>query len=175
MKSMLWICRQKYTQVASAWYRLEHMVRTIWQHRALNDTTELTCWKNICGFSPWRLSNTPNLSALSPSLNKKVCIIFLSRKTHEYFFTFFCSWLSTFVAERIGLVTAVFRGLNSLAIWRRGSVVATDIDHHFVLYPCRWHKKTPSGQRCLGFDHVKPNVTKNAVKVFARTLLKVSF
>lgn len=36
-------------------------------------------------------------------------------------------------------------------------------------------KKTPSGQRYLGFEHVKAIVTKNAIKVFVWTLLKVSF
>lgn len=113
---------------------------------------------------------------LSLKKKKSLHYIFAEKLMSIFCFCFFFSLpLSTFTAERVGLLTAVFRGLNSHAIWRRGSVVAADIDHHFTLYPHRWHKKTPSGQRCLGFEHVKAIVTKNAIKIFVWTLLKVSF
>lgn len=108
---------------------------------------------------------------------KKFALYFCLETLMSIFCIFFFSLpLSTFAAERVGLLTAVFRGLNSHAIWRRGSVVAADIDHRFTLYPRRWHKKKHHlAKRCLGFEHVKAIVTKNAIKVFVWTLLKVSF
>lgn len=104
-------------------------------------------------------------------LTKKLCIICLLWNSRDSFFP-----ISIFGAERIGLQTAVFRGLNSHAIWRQGSVVATDIDHLFTLYPRRWYKKHHLGKGVAAFESIKAAVTKKkAIKIFVWTLFEVSF
>lgn len=105
---------------------------------------------------PLRMLNTPQPFFFN--LTKKLCIICLLWNSRDTFFF----PLSTFGAERIGLQTAVFRGLNSHAIWRQESVVATDIDHLFTLYPRRWYKIHHLGKGVAAFESIKAAVTKKS-------------
>lgn len=111
---------------------------------------------------PLRILNTPQTFPFILSHKKKLCIICLLWNSRDLFFYFLFFSLSTFGAERIGLQTAVFRGLNSHAIWRQGSVVATDIDHLFTLYPRRWYKKHHLGKGVAAFESMKAAATKKS-------------
>lgn len=79
------------------------------------------------------------------------------------------------LALRIGLQTTVFRELNDHAIWRQGSVVATDIDHLFTPYSHRWWEKKHHLGAGVGALKMRSSHSKIEIKSFVLTLIKVFF